>query len=145
MSTTDHRSGALEPGIPYAMSFEGRSPAQALQCALRILVRSGMRDLLVAPYDGTAPGELARQLAGLTLEAYPGVVVVPLLMERPTQESALALTGRLLGELAGTEVRCVTVAAGPAAADLPAALALTGFIDLPGTARANAEAKQVAA
>lgn len=139
----------LSPGVPYALALEDRSPAQALEHAIRHLARHGSDDMLVAPYDGTRPGELARQLAGLTLNAYEGVVVVPLLLDQPTQACALTMASRLAGELSGSEVRVVTVAAGPAPANLPAALALTGFTDLPGRALApaacGASTKQVAA
>ncbi len=122
----------LAPGVPYALTYENASPDQALTRALRQLAARGHRDIRVTPYGPGAAGSLAPQLARLTLEAYPGVVVV-MLAPAATAGEALALASNLHAEVVEREVRVLAVTTGPATASWRLALACAGFADLPAT------------
>lgn len=127
------RHDALVPGTPYALAIECHDPIEAIAQALRRLERAGYRDALVTPYGPESVGNLAQQLAHLTIEGYDGVVLIALMPRSSSPEAAITLISSLHAELAHTEVRTLAVSAGGMTARVM--LALAGFVDPPAAAR----------
>lgn len=118
----------IEPGVPYAMTFGGLEPDQAIRTAAKRLAQAGFERLLVSARAESDAEGLSRELALLALDGCEDVVLVPVDLRLAEGAAALAALDRLYAAIFNCEVRCVAVVTEPPSG-CPADL--LGFHDVP--------------